>query len=218
MRGFAPLPRSAKGWRYENNPSQCGGGGGGKEDTDTNGSGGSSSYKSRQQLQQSPLPPVPPPIETIPSLCQARNFNIINARGIQIFLLGFDRGTAPSLQNAQQPMETTPPRTPSWDPNADTYGGGGGTGVFYKESKKRHRSRPNAAPAADENSLYPAQLHPVTNRFIKSATAPHRMLNGSSTVQARLSQLASSLLISIFGEIAKLFNFTTHLLPEFGPP
>ena len=44
------------------------------------------------------------------------------------------------------------------------------------------------------------------------------MLNGSSTVQARLSQLASSLLISIFGEIAKWFNFTTHLLPEFGPP
>ena len=50
--------------------------------------------------------------------------------------------------------------------------------MFYKESKKRHRSRPNAAPAADEN-IYPT----VTNRFIKSATAPHRMLNGSSTVQ-----------------------------------
>ena len=49
-------------------------------------------------------------------------------------------------------------------------------GMFYKESKKRHRSRPNAV--ADEN-LYPT----VTNRFIKSATAPHRMLNGSSTVQ-----------------------------------
>ena len=52
--------------------------------------------------------------------------------------------------------------------------------MFYKESKKRHRSRPNAA-AGDEN-LYPAAAT-VTNRFIKSATAPHRMLNGSSTVQ-----------------------------------
>ena len=53
--------------------------------------------------------------------------------------------------------------------------------MFYKESKKRHRSRPNAAAAGDEN-LYPAAAT-VTNRFIKSATAPHRMLNGSSTVQ-----------------------------------
>ena len=51
--------------------------------------------------------------------------------------------------------------------------------MFYKESKKRHRSRPNAAPAAADENLYPT----VTNRFIKSATAPHRMLNGSSTVQ-----------------------------------
>ena len=111
-------------------------------------------------------------------------------------------------------METTPPRTPSWDPNADTYGGGGGMGVFHKESKKRHRSRPNAAP--DENSLYPAQSQLVTNRFIKSATAPHRMLNGSSTVQEWLSQLTSSLRICVFGETAHFLNFTSHfLLPEF---
>ena len=55
--------------------------------------------------------------------------------------------------------------------------------MFYKESKKRHRSRPNAsAAAAGDENLYPAAAT-VTNRFIKSATAPHRMLNGSSTVQ-----------------------------------
>ena len=65
------------------------------------------------------------------------------------------------------------------DPNADS--AYGMSSMFYKESKKRHRSRPNAAAAGDEN-LYPAAAT-VTNRFIKSATAPHRMLNGSSTVQ-----------------------------------
>ena len=54
--------------------------------------------------------------------------------------------------------------------------------MFYKESKKRHRSRPNAAPTVGDENLYPAAAT-VTNRFIKSATAPHRMLNGSSTVQ-----------------------------------
>ena len=94
VRGFAPLPRSAKGWRYENavaasDPNRQNS----KEETDTlNGSGGS--YKSRQQMQQSsPVPPVPPPIETIPSLQQQH-------------------------LAAAQPMEysaTTPPRTPSWD-------------------------------------------------------------------------------------------------------
>ena len=96
VRGFAPLPRSAKGWRYENGlaPSTANAADSNrnsKEETDTlNGSGGS--YKSRQQMQQSPVPPVPPPIETIPSLQQ---------------------------QHLAQPMEytsaTTPPRTPSWD-------------------------------------------------------------------------------------------------------
>ena len=103
VRGFAPLPRSAKGWRWENSaaaaaahaasaaaatadPNRSS-----KEETDTlNGSGGS--YKSRQQMQQSPVPPVPPPIETIPSL----------------------------QHHLAQPMEyssaaTTPPRTSSWD-------------------------------------------------------------------------------------------------------
>ena len=98
VRGFAPLPRSAKGWRYENGlaPSTANAADSNrnsKEETDTlNGSGGS--YKSRQQMQQSPVPPVPPPIETIPSLQQQQ-------------------------QHLAQPMEytsaTTPPRTPSWD-------------------------------------------------------------------------------------------------------
>ena len=96
VRGFAPLPRSAKGWRYENSAAAAAAAAAAmadanrncKEETDTlNGSGGS--YKSRQQMQQSPVPPVPPPIETIPSL----------------------------QQHLAQPMEytaTTPPRTPSW--------------------------------------------------------------------------------------------------------
>ena len=66
------------------------------------------------------------------------------------------------------------------DPNADS--AYGMSSMFYKESKKRHRSRPNAAPTAGDENLYPA-AGTVTNRFIKSATAPHRMLNGSSTVQ-----------------------------------
>ena len=103
VRGFAPLPRSAKGWRWENSAAAAAAAAAAsaatadpnsrssKEETDTlNGSGGS--YKSRQQMQQSPVPPVPPPIETIPSL----------------------------QQHLAQPMEyasvaTTPPRTPSWD-------------------------------------------------------------------------------------------------------
>jgi hypothetical protein len=164
VRGFAPLPKSAKGWYYENTIKRNSK----DEDEMTTGTGsgsrGSGSHNSRQ-LKDTSVPPVPPPIETIPSLQQHHN----------VVPMEFSSSATPPLTPpAGAPMSTSA----MWSENGEVYSATL-NGYHSKESKKRHRSRNNVT---DENAYPTLNSIGGTSRFIKSATAPHRMMSGPTNV------------------------------------
>lgn len=127
VRGFAPLPKTAKGWHYtsdgdEDHHRRRSAGavlvlevGGGKEGSKGGGGGGHYGriYSAKSENSEN-RPPEPPPIETIPSRRGGGAVLLNNSSGGNKFKSGGGGGGDGSPNNS--PMALTPPVTPPFSP------------------------------------------------------------------------------------------------------